>query len=95
MTTNRQNRTLLKDNCAYRQSQMNSDRYIKKSETTRHFNFSKYVRVCCLVPVNDEFEIKAKSKKQTKVSKHFFHRRCNTRRKWYCYIARTIVLENF
>ena len=62
MTTNRQNRTFLEYNCANRHSQMNSDKYIKKSKTTRHLNCSKYVGVCDLVPVNDDTEIKARKK---------------------------------
>ena len=62
MTTKfRQNRSFLKDNCAYRQSQINSDKYIKKSTTTRHLNFSN-IGVCRLVPVNNDNEKKARKK---------------------------------
>lgn len=51
-----QSQLSLKDECAYRQSLVNSD---NKSKTTRHLNFSKYVAAS---PVNKNIQIKTAKK---------------------------------
>ena len=54
-----QSQLSLKDECAYRQSVVNSD---NKSKTTRDLNFSKYVAASRLVPMNKNFKIKTAKK---------------------------------